>query len=122
MSLALARRLAVVAPSVTLEINARANELRSRGIDVFNFGVGEPDFEPPAAVLDAAKRAIDAGCSKYTAVTGIPALKKAICAATARGRGWTPTPDQVTVTVGAKHALFNLALALYEPGDEVVIP
>ena len=114
--------MSAVAPSVTLEMNARANDLRSRGVDVFNFGVGEPDFEPPTAVLDAAKRAIDAGCSKYTAVTGIPALKKAICAATAARRGWTPTPDQVTVSVGAKHALFNLALSLYEPGDEVLIP
>jgi aspartate aminotransferase len=114
--------LSVVAPSVTLAMNARAMEMRSRGVDVFAFGVGEPDFEPPKPVLEAAKRAIDAGCSKYTAVTGIPPLKEAICEATEKMRGWRPTPQNVCVGVGAKHVLFNLAIALYEPGDEVVIP
>jgi aspartate aminotransferase len=103
-------------------MNARALEMKSRGVDVFAFGVGEPDFEPPEHVREAAKRAIDAGCSKYTAVTGIPALKEAICEATEKMRGWRPKPENVCVSVGAKHALFNLALALYEPGDEVVIP
>jgi aspartate aminotransferase len=117
-----AARLSAVAPSATLEIAARAGEMRARGIDVFPFGVGEPDFEPPAFVLEAAKAAIDRGASKYTPVTGIAALKEAICAATQRRRGWSPTPQQVCVTVGAKHALFNLALALYEAGDEVIIP
>jgi aspartate aminotransferase len=103
-------------------MNARALEMKSRGVDVFAFGVGEPDFEPPEHVREAAKRAIDAGCSKYTAVTGIPALKDAICDATERMRGYRPKPENVCVSVGAKHALFNVALALYEPGDEVVIP
>jgi aspartate aminotransferase len=118
----LASRLSTIAPSATLAMNARALELRARGVDVFAFGVGEPDFEPPQQVLDAAKRAIDAGASKYTAVTGIPALKDAICESTEKARGWRPKPENVCVTVGAKQALFNLALALYEQGDEVVIP
>ncbi len=117
-----ASRLSVVAPSVTLAMNARALEMKSRGVDVFAFGVGEPDFEPPEHVREAAKDAINSGASKYTAVTGIPALKEAICEATERMRGWRPKPENVCVSVGAKHALFNLALALYEPGDEVVIP
>lgn len=103
-------------------MNARAAELRSKGVDVFAFGVGEPDFEPPSFVLEAAKRAIDLGASKYTAVSGIMPLRQAICARTARVRGYTPTPDQVCVSVGAKHALFNLALALFDPGDEIIIP
>jgi aspartate aminotransferase len=103
-------------------MNAKAAELRTKGADVYAFGVGEPDFEPPKFVLDAARTALDKGVSKYTAVTGIPQLKQAICARTAEVRGWTPKPSQVTVSVGAKHALFNLAIALYEPGDEVVIP
>jgi aspartate aminotransferase len=103
-------------------MNARALELKAKGVDVFAFGVGEPDFEPPKEVLDAAKRAIDAGCSKYGPVTGIPALKTAICEFTQRMRGWAPKPENVCVTVGAKSALFNVALALYESGDEVVIP
>ncbi len=118
----LASRLDVVQPSVTLAMNARAAELRAKGTDVFAFGVGEPDFEPPALVLDAARKALDTSVSKYTAVTGIPALKQAICARTTAVRGWTPKPSQVTVAIGAKHALFNLALALYEKGDEVIIP
>ncbi len=122
MPLSFARRLDVVQPSVTLAMNARAAELRTKGADVFAFGVGEPDFEPPQLVLDAARKALDTGVSKYTAVTGIPALKQAICARTASVRGWTPKPSQVTVAIGAKHALFNLALALYEAGDEVIIP
>jgi aspartate aminotransferase len=122
VALQFASRLKVVAPSVTLAMNARALELKARGVDVFAFGVGEPDFEPPQVVRDAAKRAIDDGCSKYTAVTGIPALKEAICEATEARRGWRPKPENVCVSVGAKHVLFNLAVSLYEPGDEVVIP
>lgn len=118
----LARRLEAVKPSVTLAMNARAAELRAKGTDVYAFGVGEPDFEPPPFVLDAARAAMEKGVSKYTAVTGIAPLKQAICARTAEVRGWSPKPSQITVSVGAKHALFNLALALYEPGDEVVIP
>jgi aspartate aminotransferase len=114
--------LNAVAPSATLAMNARVIELRAKGVDVFAFGVGEPDFEPPQAVLDGAKRAIDAGASKYTAVTGIAPLKKAICDFTEATRGWRPEPANVCVSVGAKHVLFNLALALYEAGDEIVIP
>jgi aspartate aminotransferase len=114
--------LSVVAPSITLAMNARAMELKAGGADVFAFAAGEPDFEPPQAVLDAAKKAIDAGSSKYTAVTGIPPLKEAVCAWTEQTRGWKPEPKNVCVSVGAKHVLFNLALSLYEAGDEVVIP
>jgi aspartate aminotransferase len=117
-----ARRLDVVQPSVTLAMNQKAADLRAKGHDVYAFGVGEPDFEPPAFVLEAARVAMDKGVSKYTPVSGIPALKQAICARTSEVRGWSPRPSQVTVSVGAKHVLFNLAIALYEPGDEVVIP
>jgi len=101
---------------------ARAAKLREQGHRVFAFGVGEPDFDTPFAIREAAKKAIDGGATHYTAVTGTPALKKAICAATERDRGWAPKPEQVVVSCGVKHALFNLALALYEPGDEVIIP
>ncbi len=118
----MARRLEAVAPSVTLAVNARAAALRAQGIDVFAFGVGEPDFDPPVFVREAAKRAIDSGAHKYTPVTGIPALKQAICANSKTRRGHEPKPENVCVSVGAKHALFNVALALFEEGDEVVIP
>lgn len=100
-------------------MNARAQDLKARGVDVFNFGVGEPDFEPPRHVLEAAKRAIEEGASKYTAVQGIPKLREAIAL---KARAPDIKPDQVCVTVGAKHALFNLALALLDAGDEVIIP
>src|SRR5215472_7336743 len=122
MPRAFAERLNAVAPSATLAASARAAAMRAKGIDVFPFAVGEPDFEPPQFVLDAAKAAIDRGVSKYTATTGILPLKEAICTWVAARRGISPTPDQVCVTVGAKHALFDIALALFEPGDEVVIP
>ncbi|HEY1960400.1 MAG TPA: pyridoxal phosphate-dependent aminotransferase [Polyangiaceae bacterium] len=117
-----AHRLSVVVPSVTLAVNAKAAALRAQGIDVFGFGVGEPDFDPPPFVLEAAKRAIDSGAHKYTAVTGIAPLKKAIADDHVKRRGQTIKPENVAVSVGAKHALFNLALALFEPGDEVIIP
>jgi aspartate aminotransferase len=120
---ALARRLDRVKPSATVAIATRARELRAQGVDVLSFSVGEPDFEPPAHVLDAARAALDTGCSKYTAARGIPELREAICAVSARRRGGQAhTPDEVVVSVGAKHTLFNLALALYDEGDEVVIP
>jgi aspartate aminotransferase len=123
VSLALAKRLEAVQPSVTLAMNARAAALRATGVDVFAFGVGEPDFEPAPFVIDAVRAALEkGGISKYTAVTGIAPLKQAICERVERTRGFRPTPDMVTVSVGAKHALFNLAVALFEPGDEVVLP
>jgi aspartate aminotransferase len=121
MSKPLARRLDAVAPSATLAMTARAAELTAAGRKVYTFGVGEPDFDTPELIREAARRAVDKA-SHYTAVTGTAQLKAAICAATARDRGWKPTPDMVAVAVGAKHSLFNLAMVLLDPGDEVVIP
>ncbi|MBK9264093.1 MAG: pyridoxal phosphate-dependent aminotransferase [Polyangiaceae bacterium] len=117
-----ADRLSAVAPSATLAMAAQAARLRAQGHKVFPFSVGEPDFETPRHIREAAAVAIAAGASHYTAVSGTPALKQAICAATQRDRGYSITPDQIVVSCGAKHALFNLALALYGPGDEVIIP
>jgi aspartate aminotransferase len=117
----LAKRLDAVAPSATLAMTARAAELKAAGRKVYAFGVGEPDFDTPEFIRDAAAKAIGTS-SHYTAATGTQSLKAAICEATARDRGWSPTPDRVTVSVGAKHALFNLAMVLADPGDEFVIP
>lgn len=122
MSTRLAARTGTIAPSSTLAMSAKAAELRGKGHDVIAFGVGEPDFEPPAAVLEGAKAAIDRGVSKYTAVSGTLQLKQAIQNATEAKRGYVPRLAEIVVSVGAKHTLFNLALALYEPGDEVIIP
>ncbi|HSN99702.1 MAG TPA: aminotransferase class I/II-fold pyridoxal phosphate-dependent enzyme, partial [Candidatus Nanopelagicales bacterium] len=118
----LADRLSTVAPSATLAMAAKAARLRAEGHKVYPFSVGEPDFDTPAHIREAAKAALDAGATHYTPVTGTAELKSAICAATERHRGWRPLPSQVTVSCGAKHALFNLAVSLFEPGDEVIIP
>jgi aspartate aminotransferase len=117
----LAKRLDAVAPSATLAVTAKAKELEAAGRKVYAFGVGEPDFETPAFIREAAMRALPTA-SHYTAVQGTLALREAVCEATERDRGWRPTPDMVTVSVGAKHALFNLAMVLCDPGDEFVIP
>ncbi|MFO0593025.1 MAG: pyridoxal phosphate-dependent aminotransferase [Polyangiaceae bacterium] len=101
---------------------AKAAKLRAEGHKVYPFSVGEPDFETPEHIRSAAKTALDRGATHYTAVTGTPELKAAICAATEAHRGYRPEPSQIVVSSGAKHALFNLALALYQPGDEVIIP
>jgi aspartate aminotransferase len=118
----LAERLSTIAPSATLAMAARAARLRGEGHKVYPFSVGEPDFPTPSFIRDAVKRAMDEGATRYTAVSGTPELKAAICEATERHRGYRPAPENIVVSCGAKHVLFNLALSLYEPGDEVVIP
>jgi aspartate aminotransferase len=117
----LAKRLDAVRPSATLAMTAKANELKASGRKVYAFGVGEPDFQTPEFIREAAARALGSS-SHYTAVQGTQSLREAVCVATERDRGWRPTPDRVTVSVGAKHVLFNLAMVLVDPGDEVVIP
>jgi aspartate aminotransferase len=122
MPVSLAARLDVVKPSATLAINAKAQELRARGVDVISFGAGEPDFNTPENIRAAGVRAIDEGKTRYTPVSGIAPLRAAIAEHSAASRGVPARPENVVVTVGAKGALFNLALALFEPGDEVVVP
>jgi aspartate aminotransferase len=117
-----ADRLSTVAPSATLAMAAQAGRLRGQGHKVFPFSVGEPDFDTPRFIREAAAVAIAAGASHYTPVSGTPILRQAVCTATERDRGFAVSPEQVTISCGAKHALFNLALALYDPGDEVIIP
>jgi len=122
MSNRLASRLAVVVPSATLAINARAQTLRAQGVDVISFGAGEPDFDTPPNICEAGVAAIEAGRTRYTPVAGVAELRAAIAAQSTELRGVPTTAAEVVVTVGAKGALFNLALSLFEPGDEVVIP
>jgi aspartate aminotransferase len=118
----LASRLQNVQPSATARVFSRAKTMRAGGADLISFAVGEPDFDTPEHIREAAKRAIDDGASRYTEVAGIIELRRAICLDSLRRRAVAHTPEEVVVSVGVKHALFNLALALYEPGDEVVIP
>jgi len=114
--------LARVKPSPTIAVTQKAAELKAAGKDVIGLGAGEPDFDTPQNIKDAAKAAIDAGKTKYTAVDGIPELKKAICAKFKRENGLDYTPAQVTVGTGGKQVLYNALVATLNPGDEVIIP
>ena len=118
----LADRLKTLAPSSTLAVQAKAKELRARGIDVISFGAGEPDFDTPERIKDAAVQAMRRGQTKYTEVGGIPELRAAVCAKLKRDNGLAYEPADILVSVGAKHTLFNLVVALINPGDEVVVP
>jgi aspartate aminotransferase len=118
----LADSLARVKPSATIAVTSKARELKAAGRDVIGLGAGEPDFDTPQNIKDAAKRAIDEGKTKYTAVDGIPELKQAICDKFLRENELTYTPAQVTVGTGGKQILYNALVATLNPGDEVIIP
>jgi len=118
----IASRLVEIKPSITLAVTARAARLRAEGVDVIGFGAGEPDFDTPAHIKDAAKRALDAGQTKYTEVAGTLALRKAVCKEIEKAHGLHYAPEQVQVSCGAKHSLYNIFHALLDEGDEVVIP
>jgi len=118
----LADRLKTLAPSSTLAVQAKAKELRARGLDVISFGAGEPDFDTPQRIKDAAAQAMHRGQTKYTEVGGVPELRAAVCAKLKRDNGLDYEPADILVSVGAKHTLFNLVVALINPGDEVLVP
>jgi aspartate aminotransferase len=118
----LSARLGRIAPSATGEMFRRVAELKAQGVPLISLAVGEPDFDPPAAILEAARRALETGPHGYTQVAGLPALRAAICTRSQARRGLAHTPDCVVVSAGAKHSLFQLAQVLFDPGDEVVIP
>jgi aspartate aminotransferase len=114
--------LSRVKPSPTIAVTNKARELKDAGKDVIGLGAGEPDFDTPENIKAAAIAAINEGKTKYTAVDGIPELKKAICAKFKRDNGLDYTPDQVTVGTGGKQVLYNALMATLNPGDEVLIP
>lgn len=118
----LSTSLARVKPSPTIAVTNMANELKAAGRDVIGLGAGEPDFDTPQNIKDAGKAAIDAGKTKYTAVDGIPELKKAIVAKFKRDNGLDYDTSQVTVANGGKQILINALMATMNPGDEVIIP
>lgn len=117
----LARRLKNIRPSPTLALNAKAKALLARGVDVVSFAAGEPDFDTPQFIKDAAMVALRDGFTKYTATGGIPELKTAICEKLKRENRLQFSPENVLVSVGAKHSLYNLFQALLSEGDEVII-
>jgi len=119
---AINRRVASLAPSATLAITAKAKQLKGQGVDVINFAGGEPDFDTPKQFKDAAIKALNEGMTRYTPTTGLPALKEAIAEKLKRDNQLEYKPEQIIVTVGAKHAVFNAIQTLVDEGDEVLIP
>jgi aspartate aminotransferase len=117
-----AERLQRVKPSPTIAVSMKAAELKAAGKDVIGLGAGEPDFDTPANIKAAAKAAIDKGDTKYTAVDGTPALKKAIAAKFKRENGLDYAPNQISVGTGGKQVLYNALMATVNPGDEVIVP
>ena len=118
----LSKNLLRIKQSPTMEITARAQELKANGLDIISLSVGEPDFDTPRNIKDAGIDAINKGKTKYTAVDGMPELKKAICNKFLRDNNLTYSKDQIIVSTGGKQVLFNALLATLNPGDEVIIP
>jgi aspartate aminotransferase len=118
----IAERMSAIGGSSTAKVWADAEKLRAEGVDLVDFGVGEPDFPTPNNIKRAAVRALERNFTRYTAVEGTPELRQAVCARHAQDFGTSYQPSECIVTVGGKHAVFNLVQAAINPGDEVVIP
>ncbi len=115
-------RVKNIAPSLTLEITAKAKKMKAEGISVIGFGAGEPDFNTPDYINDAAKKAIDIGFTKYTAASGMPELKRAVCEKFRKDNHLEYTEDQIVISSGAKSSLFHAIEAIVQEGDEVLLP
>lgn len=118
----LSKNISSLEPSPTLSLTARAKEMKSKGRDIVGFGAGEPDFDTPIFIKEAAKKAIDEGFTKYTPASGIGELKKAVIEKFKRDNNLYYQLSEIIISCGAKHALFNAVLALCNEGDEVIIP
>lgn len=118
----LSKKAGNISPSITLSITAKANELKAQGVDVVSFGAGEPDFNTPQNIIDAAIKAMQDGKTKYTPAGGILELKKTICKKFKDDNNLEYKPDQITISTGAKQCLANTFMAILNPGDEVLIP
>jgi aspartate aminotransferase len=118
----LSERAQKIKPSPTLAIDSKAKSMKAAGVDVISFGVGEPDFDTPENIKEAAVKAMKEGFTKYTAVGGIDSLKDAIIEKLRQDNGLSYKREEIIVSCGAKHSLYNIAQALYGPGDEVIIP
>jgi len=118
----LADRLSRIKPSPTIAVSTKAQELKREGRDVIGLGAGEPDFDTPQHIKDAAAQAAAEGKTKYAPAAGIPELREAVCAKLERDNGLTYTPDQISVGCGGKQTIFNALMATLNPGDEVIVP
>src|ERR1700759_1236234 len=122
MKYKIAQRALSLTASLTLAIDSKSKQMQSEGIDVVSFGIGEPDFDTPQHIKDAAIKALGAGFTKYTAAAGIPELRQAVADKFKRENGLTYKPSQIIVSCGGKHSCFNVIMATCEAGDEVIIP
>lgn len=117
----LSKKATAIAPSLTLKIDALSKQMKAEGKDVIGFGAGEPDFPTPTYIKEAAKEALDKDFTRYTPASGMLELKKAVCARYKRKYGLSYAPEQVVISNGAKHSLFNAFQAILNPGDEVIV-
>src|SRR5881396_1864325 len=122
MNYKISRRAVSLSPSLTLAIDAKAKQMKADGLDVVGFGAGEPDFDTPQHIKDAAIKALADGFTKYTPSSGIPELRQAIADKFKRENGLAYKPSQVIVSCGGKHSCYNVILATCQEGDEVIIP
>ncbi len=120
--MSITKRISAISPSLTLAITAKAKAMKAEGKSVIGFGAGEPDFNTPQHIIDAAKDALDKGFTKYTPSSGLPSLRKKIAEQFLKEQGLVYDPSQIIVSSGAKHSIFNAMFALVEEGDEVLIP
>lgn len=118
----LSKKFGAIAPSLTLEITAKANELKAKGENIVSFSAGEPDFNTPENIRKVAVERIGKGGNGYTAASGLPALKKAVAAKLLKDNGLSYEPAQIVISNGAKHSISNALLAVTNPGDEVLVP
>ena len=118
----ISKKVKEIAPSLTLEITAKAKKMKAEGISVIGFGAGEPDFNTPDYIIESAKKALDIGFTKYTPASGTVELKKAICNKFKVDNGLEYTPDQIVVSSGAKSSLYHAICAIVDEGDEVILP
>jgi aspartate aminotransferase len=121
-SLKIAERMARVSPSATLKLTSKAKEMKAKGFPIISFGAGEPDFDTPQIVKDEGAKSLASGFTKYTPTSGIPELREAICRKFKEDQGLDYRTDEVVVSCGAKHSLYNLIQVLCGPGDEILIP
>ena len=118
----ISKKVSQISPSPTLSITAKAKKMQAEGINVIGFGAGEPDFDTPVNIKEAAKIAIDKGFTKYTPTAGTKELKVAICAKFKKDNNLEYSPDEIIVSCGAKHSIFNIVVTLCEEDDEVILP
>lgn len=120
--MSISKKVKEIAPSLTLEITAKAKKMKSEGISVIGFGAGEPDFNTPDFIIDSAKKALDIGFTKYTPAAGTVELKNAVCKKFLKDNGLQYEPNQIVISSGAKSSLYHAICAIIDDGDEVILP